>query len=318
MRLMGLTRLPTRFFTRFIPNAPACLISGGRIFPMSTPINHNMKLKVVTMTPEWAADLLKHNHPNNRKPKDGRINSYAREMSSGLWKLTHQALAIDEDGYLVDGQNRLNAVVLAGCEVPMTMITGVPRRAMVATDCGANRNVLDAARIAGNPLPASAYPSVARGMLVGLDANKRTIAIGNQEILNFIKCHKDALDFAFESLPRNIPNLTPAGVRSVIARAYYQRNARNRTREFCKFLVSGLILDKDKDVSVIRLRNWLLMAKGQGKKFNALEVYAKTENALTSFIAEEELERLHSTSTELFPIPDDGILWEPEPATEVA
>lgn len=271
--------------------------------------DHNMKFKVVMMTPEWAEDLLEHNHSYNRNPKDKRIASYAREMASGLWRLTHQAIAVDEDGNLVDGQNRLMAVMRAGVEVPMVLVTGVPRKSMVGVDCGVTRNVADAAKVSGKPLPATQYASVARIMMAGLGYGSKQ-SLGNQEVLHFIGNHKDAMAFSFDCLRSNTPGIAAAGVRAVIARAWYQRNCRNRIREFCKALLSGLMENKSKDVAVIRLRNWLLQAKGTRQAVKRTDVYAKTERALKAFIDEEELDTIYATKEELFPIPLDGLLEE--------
>lgn len=276
---------------------------------MAVVPEHDMKFKVVMMTPEWAEELLTHNHSYNRNPKDKRIASYAREMASGLWRLTHQAIAIDEDGNLVDGQNRLHAVIRAGVEVPMVVVTGVPRKAMVGVDCGVTRNVADAAKVSGKPLPAVQYANVARIMMVGLQYGYKQ-ALGNQEILHFIGNHKEALNFSFECLRSNTPGIAAAGVRAVIARAWYQRNCRTRIREFCKALLNGLIDDKVKDVSVIRLRNWLLQAKGTRQPVKRTDVYAKTERALKAFLDGEELDTIYASKEELFPIPLDGLLEE--------
>ncbi len=276
---------------------------------MATIVQHAMKFMVVTMTPVWAQELLNKNHKNNRTPKNKRINSYAREMSSGLWRLTHQAIAMDEDGNLVDGQNRLAAVIIADCEVPMTLITGVPRKSMTGVDCGVNRNVVDAARISGKPLPASQYASVARIMMSGLGYGAKQ-SRGNQEVLFFINNQKEALDFAFDCLRSNTPGIAAAGVRAVIARAWYQRGHRTRIREFCKCLLDGLVENKTRDVAVIRLRNWLLQVKGTRQPVKRTDVYAKTERALRAFLDGEELDTIYATKEELFPIPANGVLEE--------
>ena len=69
---------------------------------MAMVIKHNMKFRVVMMSPEWAKELLAHNHKNNRRIKDRRVNSYSREMAQDIWLLTHQPVAVDEDGWLID------------------------------------------------------------------------------------------------------------------------------------------------------------------------------------------------------------------------
>lgn len=287
---------------------------------MSKPVVTDMKFKAVMMTPEWAKELLRNNHPNNRKTKDRRISTYATEMASGLWRLTHQAIAVDEDGKLVDGQNRLHAVVLADCEVPMVVANNVPRRAMGAVDCGANRNVNDAARIAGKPLPHSSYPGVARCMMRGLAP--KTLSWSNQQVLYFIEEHREALDFAFTEMGRNVRFISPAGVRAAVARAWYQRNSRTRLREFCEAIYTGLIGSVKEDVAVVRLRNWLLLGKEQTKKASTVDVYAKAEYALKAFLDREEIASVRSAKEELFPIPTKGdleiISVEHEPAPEEA
>lgn len=275
---------------------------------MAVVPKHQMRFKVVTMTPTWASELLKKNHKNNRRVKDRRVNSYGREMAQGLWRLTHQAVAVDEDGWLVDGQHRLEAVVASGCDVPVVLALGVPRQSMVAVDSGANRNLADATRVHGNPLPALGWGSVARTMMVGMDRGRASQHIGHQEIMAFIRVHYKALDFAFSNLSRNYRNLTPAPVRAVIARAYYQRGQRTRIGEFCEALKSGLVNDKQQDVAVLRLRNWLLnLSESRGKR-TRFETYAKTEWALRQFIDGQDVAAILATKEELFEIPQEAQL----------
>lgn len=271
------------------------------------PIKSKMNFRVVTMTPEVAAELLKRNHPRNRKKKDNRINLYYNEILNDLWKLTHQPVAIDEDGYLIDGQNRLEAIVMADIEVPLVLVTGVPKEAMLAADQGCLRNVMDLARVTGfNVEQPTGWPAVARMMARG--AGKTRNFMSTQMTLAYMKAHRKALEFAWECLPENKRGLTMAGVRAAIARSYYQRDSHNRIKAFCKVLYTGLPNHVEHDSAAIRLRNWLLDAalnRRAGVMLTMWTVYAKTEKALLSFINKEKVDRLWETSKELFLIPGD-------------
>jgi hypothetical protein len=69
-------------------------------------------MKRVYITPETAAAMLAKNI-GNRIPRPNTVRFYAAEMTAGRWQETHQALAVDCDGNLVDGQHRLLAIVLS-------------------------------------------------------------------------------------------------------------------------------------------------------------------------------------------------------------
>lgn len=279
-------------------------------------IQTKMRFQVIEMTPEFAQELLDKNHPNNRTPKETRVQQYERDISAGLWKLTWQAIAQDEDGYLVDGQNRLAAIIRSGQSVPVTFCQNAPKNAILGADCGAVRNVADAAKISGKPLPHGAvgYSSVARSMAAGIAKQRNQMTI--QETLSFIKQHKEALEFAFECLGRNVRMLTQAPIRAVIARSYYKRNSRTRIREFCDVYMSGLPGNIKTDTAAIRLRNWILETMGSrrgGNRPNRRTIYAKTSTALRHFLDYNSVEQLRETNEELFPLSSDP---EPEDILE--
>lgn len=105
-----------------------------------------MDTKIVNVTPELAAQWLATNH-QNRGPKTKRIIAYANAMREGRWRLTHQGIGFDKDGNLIDGQNRLMAIVEAGVTVQMQVTTGLQRDDMLAVDMGAPRSAGDSLTI---------------------------------------------------------------------------------------------------------------------------------------------------------------------------
>lgn len=57
------------------------------------------------------ARLLLESNVRNRPVSWPHVRRIARDMVSGNWRLTHQGIALDSDGKLVDGQHRLHAIL---------------------------------------------------------------------------------------------------------------------------------------------------------------------------------------------------------------
>ncbi len=106
-------------------------------------INNNMKTTTETVTPAMAAEYLSKNHPKNRPIRDFRVKKWVEEIKQGRWLLTHQGIAFDEDGYLIDGQHRLTAVITSGIPAPMMVTKGVDVSTFAVLDQGAMRSASD-------------------------------------------------------------------------------------------------------------------------------------------------------------------------------
>lgn len=101
---------------------------------------------IETISPETAKQYLEHNK-NNRPIKKAHVTALANEMLSGRFSTTHQGIAFDVSGNLVDGQHRLAAVVESGCTVKMLVTRGLENVEHV--DIGDKRNFNDVMRISG-------------------------------------------------------------------------------------------------------------------------------------------------------------------------
>lgn len=109
-----------------------------------------IKYERVRVTPELALTWLKMNTENNRLPKSGKIPAYARDMAAGKWNPnTGETIKFDVKGELIDGQNRLRAVVLANCAIEFDVAYHVPTEAMQVIDSGATRTLADVLIIGG-------------------------------------------------------------------------------------------------------------------------------------------------------------------------
>lgn len=100
-----------------------------------------MKTTIETITPERARELLashllksgdvfdpmKKQHAIGQRAYDPeKAQHFARLMQNGQFGLTHQGIAIDTDGNLIDGQHRLAGIIISGKTVQMNVSVGVP------------------------------------------------------------------------------------------------------------------------------------------------------------------------------------------------
>jgi hypothetical protein len=90
--------------------------------------SEKLTIKVEIITPESAAGYLAKND-RNRRQKETTLDAYARDMLAGKWRLTHQGIAFDDKGNLIDGQHRLGAVLRAKVPVEMLVMRGFPSKA---------------------------------------------------------------------------------------------------------------------------------------------------------------------------------------------
>jgi len=79
----------------------------------ATSINSTHLVKI---TPEMAAIMLEKNQ-TNRRLNPRLVSQYAKDMKNGEWKTTHQGIAINCLGFVVDGQHRLAAIVESGVAI---------------------------------------------------------------------------------------------------------------------------------------------------------------------------------------------------------
>jgi hypothetical protein len=131
-----------------------------------------MIVDTVELTPEDAAKLLAVSEGQaQRNVRKAAVERLAHAITSGQWRLTHQAIALDSSGVVLDGQHRLHAIVRAGVPVQVMIARDVPRSSFDVIDTGAVRSPSDVLRIGGhtnvNILAASARMVLTYDAVVG-------------------------------------------------------------------------------------------------------------------------------------------------------
>jgi len=102
-----------------------------------------MKISIMEITPDLAAEFLKQN-TGNRAIRKTAVQQYADDLLRGNWKLTHQGVAFSSSGRLLDRQHRLSAIVKAGISAQMVVALDVPADAYLVMDRGKPRRIADA------------------------------------------------------------------------------------------------------------------------------------------------------------------------------
>lgn len=98
--------------------------------------------QVVELTTALASVLLERN-PNNRNINPNLVESYARDIEHGKWRLNGEPIIVASDGHLNDGQHRCSAVVAADMSIQSVLIVGVSRDTRTTLDQGRARTVGD-------------------------------------------------------------------------------------------------------------------------------------------------------------------------------
>ncbi|MCC2654036.1 MAG: hypothetical protein K0Q60_4202 [Microvirga sp.] len=94
------------------------------------------------ITPELAREILE--WASTQRPLRPRaVKRLMRDLKKGEFALTHQGLAFDENGVLLDGQHRLQAIVQSGEAVELFCCFNVPRASFRKIDRNERRSVAD-------------------------------------------------------------------------------------------------------------------------------------------------------------------------------
>jgi hypothetical protein len=249
---------------------------------------------VEEITPEKAASFLLLNHENNRRQRPGVVEMLAAQMMSGEWMLTHQGIAFDVDGKLIDGAHRLNAIIASGVTVRIMVTRGVTDASCI--DSGTRRNINDRLALDGKRRTII-YTSILRGMF-SFDANRlKKITPGKFALLE--ETYRQELEFMEVIYDRSNGRRVLVGASLAPgARALHYHPAK-AVDTFYEILCTGIMRDPSQNAPAT-LRTWLT---GKGN-FPRQEIYRKTETALHSFLNGRPLNKVYAAKQELFPLPD--------------
>lgn len=246
-----------------------------------------MRADVETITPTIAEAYLAANYARNRNIKKGVVKSYASDMSSGRWMLTGQGIQFDTDGVLIDGQHRLNAVILSGASVPMMVLRGVPKESFDHVDVGISRSVQDVLQSRGQH-PGNAAIATAR--FIEFDAASHQIVERRSafEMFDLYRKHQPYIDAVCAG--GHVQSVTSSPVLGACALAMYYEPF-EVVQEFVARLRDGFS-GSSRDRTVIVLREHLRKVGTISSSTARAQACWKTQRAIKAFRAGEILSKM--------------------------
>ena len=112
------------------------------------PVAASPTTSIETVDPETAQVWLGKNS-KNRSLRRRLVSTYARDMKSGRWQFTGDAVKFAAGGHLLDGQHRLHALVEADVSLPLLIVRDLPADTQAVMDTGAKRTAADALTLDG-------------------------------------------------------------------------------------------------------------------------------------------------------------------------
>ena len=257
-----------------------------------------VSVAIVSVTPEMAR-LWTEGHNNYRKLSKVAVTRYQRIMDNGLWSLS-QPLIFDENGLMIDGDHRMNAVMGHGKPVDFVVLYGYNPKSSITFDNGRSRTGADAlAHEFPEMLKSSRVQSIVRACEGGLSSTgAQWMRLMNTEFIVAYNKWKPCVDIF-------LPISTGKGydVRSAIVAAFCR--ALNKNPDWEELLLTGLTayaeLKFTEQLEPFRLlRKAADNLKGQGSSA-IRQLYGKTCSAILAYCRNQPVTRLMMPVVEPFP-----------------
>lgn len=227
----------------------------------------NVKMSIETITPVKAVQIMKKNSLN-RNINEKRVNRLVKSIKSGQWKLNYQPIIISKDGNLINGQHRVQAVIVSKMPIEALVIHNAPDDIKPTLDIGAARNL-------GNHLQMAGYKgsvfAMASAIVICLSFqkgsyNKSGAQTTPEEMLDYLKSNKRILksaDIFTHTDKSEFRNLLPQSI-SVAMHYLFCEIDRDKAETFFHGLVQGTELGKTSPI--LRARTELISMRKESKR----------------------------------------------------
>lgn len=112
----------------------------------------NVNVSVELITPSLAAEYISNNYDYNRKVAEPKVNDLSTEMNMGRFYLGDSAICFNEEGALINGQHRLNALIKSDTTQVFIVARNMPEVSLKIMDIGAKRDTADRVTLTGIPI----------------------------------------------------------------------------------------------------------------------------------------------------------------------
>ena len=254
-----------------------------------------MKTVTEVITPDKAKSLLSRN-TTNRNLSANLVAKYAKQMRSGEWSLTHQGIAVYDDGELADGQHRLNAVIASGCDVVMQVTYGISRESGCDIDVHRARNISDSIKIGGlSDWIDKDVIAIVRKVTKGGDrmTTREIVAVGEK--------YRSEIDFVLGLFPTKKKTITSAPVLAAMVSALVHGESRARLSSMAHCLATGVV-DGVEDIAAIRLREYAISNPGANRgAATRSDLFMRSQRAIKAYCDSEAISKLYLPKDLIYP-----------------
>lgn len=265
-----------------------------------------MRTEVKTITPKQAQEWLDECQSRmdrgafrQRPISEAHARRLASQIRLGMWHTTHQGIAFDTDGNLVDGRHRLRAIVLANTPIKINVTTGITAKAdnglyvMDAMDRGKPRSVghqLQMHGFSNGNLTAAVINAIVETVNAGRQIN--ALECG-QSILIYDLIRKDYETIVPIATNANNPEFRSAFLAPMILLASTNRDA---AIDFCTKLVTLENIPKGHPVLALKVwdRNHVGLIGGRDNRQARIRVMC---SALKSHVEGAKLSKIYAAIT---------------------
>ena len=257
----------------------------------------------VRITPDIARKWLALNKVN-RPISYNTVQTYADDMLNGRWdRKTTSCIAFSESGYLVDGQHRLSAIIVANIPVIMWVSRNVGER--VVFDSGRTRTLSDHMNILHPELENCYHNNKNVAMIksiIGLcRVNSVHVKVTPRELEAFIFEHKEDFDEFFSILTQtHVCKVTITVVWIAMFTAYKSGVCLSDLSHYYEVLASGIPLSS-RDYPIIAYRDYLLRANKAISPTN--DEIMKCQGSIKKYLTRSNSKRLCEPKDYVWPIP---------------
>ena len=268
-------------------------LSRGRLTPT---------VELVEVTPAIAEQWLSM-FSVNRKSTGPTVDSYARQMERGEWLLTHQGIAFDDQGVMIDGEHRLRAIIKSGTTQPLFVFNGLDNNVKTVIDTGRARSTADVLRlITQNNDFNSRVVATLRIFSQAQGWVAKSARAANTELAEVYEAWADHILYGCDAVPHRRGFTSAVSAAFVSASAYgVDRVLLNKIAEVMKTGIPGDAVE----ANAVLLGNYLQSGGGYKKLQGTTRVndgYTKTERMIESTLEGRAMKALTSKDRELFPL----------------
>ena len=264
-----------------------------------------------TITPEMARQYLETNTGNRRLSREFAA-SLAREIREGRWQLTHQGIAFDESGKLIDGQHRLTAVTIANEPAEMMVARGVApsENNLFVIDCNRKRSIRDILQIGqyGPMYTNTQVIGAIQTLFIAKKARAKNDRLSADEIAKYIGANEAGVRvlYGFVHMLKGAGRPRDSKVFAALYSAWLGGESEAAIKSFVRCYARNEIDENYYSKAALDLVDYL-----RRYKMNEEEAVARVENAIYCYIhnvkrSNSKTERYKAKCTWFFPIRIDN------------